>query len=525
MTTRPPLVTLVILDGFGYTTRRDGNAIAAAHTPVFDRLWQRTPHTLLSSSGEAVGLPDGQMGNSEVGHMHVGAGRVIYQKLTLLNKLAREGDFERNTAIQAALAHVLRRGSRLHLMGLIGPGGVHALSDHLYALLRTARSHGVANVAIHAMTDGRDTPPQSALGYLDEVEEKIAQIGVGTIATVSGRYYAMDRDNRWERTGKAYRAYVAGDGPRATSARQAILASYEAGVNDEFILPTVIIAENDQPIATVGPHDAVIFFNFRNDRPRQLTRAFVLPSFESFDRGHAIDDLFFVTMCDYEANLPVQVAYPPAALDQEGTLPLAGVVSEAGLGQLHAAESEKYAHVTFFINGGREEPFPGEDRILVPSPKVATYDLQPDMSAREIARQVTEAMTRMAYGLVIVNFANCDMVGHTGVMSATVQAVETVDWCVGQIIAATQQRNGIFILTADHGNCEQMIDYQTGQPHTAHTTNPVPFCLAADSSYPMYQKVTLRPDGSLADVAPTVLDVLGLRRPSDMTGRSLVVTP
>jgi 2,3-bisphosphoglycerate-independent phosphoglycerate mutase len=519
----PRLVTLVILDGFGYTTRSEGNAIRAARTPVFDRLWGGFPHTLLQASGEAVGLPDGQMGNSEVGHMHIGAGQTIFQKLTLISRSIREGDFYRKPAFVGAMDHVHRRGSQLHLIGLIGPGGVHALSDHLYALLRMAREHGVERVAIHAVTDGRDTPPQSALEYAAELEERAASIGVGRVATVSGRYYAMDRDKRWDRTEKAYAAMVRGEGPRAASARAAIHASYDAGVTDEFIVPTVIVADN-APVATIGDHDAVVFFNFRNDRPRQLTRALVDPGFTGFARGHVLSDLYFVTMAQYEPGLPVHVAFTPEDLTtQEVTLPLAGVLSERGIAQLHAAETEKYAHVTYFINGGREEPFPGEERVLIPSPKVATYDLQPEMSAREIAAAVADAMERTDFGFVVVNFANCDMVGHTGVLAAAVKAVETVDECVGTVLAATDRREGVLLLTADHGNCEQMIDYATGAPHTAHTTNPVPFILEAPVRYPTLRKARLRGDGTLADVAPTVLDILQIDKPAAMTGRSLIV--
>ncbi len=519
----PRLITLIVLDGFGYTTRREGNAIRAAQTPVLDRLWNGYPHTLLQASGEAVGLPDGQMGNSEVGHLHIGAGQTIYQKLTLISRAIRDGSFFNKPALLDAIAHVKKRDSTLHLVGLIGTGGVHALSEHLYALLRLAREHGVAHVAVHAITDGRDTAPDSARGFVEELEARIAAIGVGRIATVSGRYYAMDRDKRWERTALAYAALAMGEGPRALSAAAVIRASYDAGVTDEFIKPTVIV-DADQPVATVGDHDAVIFFNFRSDRPRQLTRAFVDPGFDGFARAHLIADLNFVTMAQYERDLPVRVVYTPDDLiTQEVTLSLAGVVSDRGMAQLHAAETEKYAHVTYFINGGREEPFPGEERILIPSPKVATYDLQPEMSGREIAAAVSDAMARRDFGLIVVNFANCDMVGHTGVMSAAVKAVEVVDECVGQVLAATDRRDGVAIVTADHGNAEQMIDYTTGEPFTAHTTNPVPFMLVAPAQFPALRGAGLRSDGSLADVAPTVLDALGMQKPQAMTGRTIVL--
>ncbi|GAC1430950.1 MAG: 2,3-bisphosphoglycerate-independent phosphoglycerate mutase [Chloroflexota bacterium] len=519
----PRLVTLVVLDGFGYTTRVEGNAIRAARTPVYDRLWGGFPHTLLQASGEAVGLPDGQMGNSEVGHMHLGAGRTLYQKLTLISRSIRDGSFFRKEAFLDALAHVKRRGSQLHLIGLLGPGGVHALSEHLYALLRLAREQEVERVAIHVITDGRDTPPESAAEYLIALEEQIASIGVGRVASVSGRYYAMDRDNRWERTALAYAALAGGEGPRAVSPRAAILSSDDAGVADEFIVPTVI-ADDAGPVATVADHDAVIFFNFRSDRPRQLTRAFVDPAFDRFPRGHLLTDLMFVTMAHYEAGLPVRVAFTPEDLTtEEVSLPLAGVLAERGLAQLHAAETEKYAHVTYFINGGREEPFPGEERILIPSPKVPTYDRQPEMSAREIATSVADAIARTEVGFTVVNFANCDMVGHTGIMAAAVTAVETVDACLSRILAATERREGVLLLTADHGNCEQMIDYTTGQPHTAHTTNPVPFILVAPSRYTALHSAQLRTGGTLADVAPTVLDILGLEQPPSMTGRTLLV--
>jgi len=516
------LVTLVIMDGFGLAPPGPGNAIAQANTPNLDAYRARGPHAELSASGLAVGLPPGEMGNSETGHMNFGAGRVVYQKLTLISKMIEDGTFFHTPAFEQAIAHVRRNGSRLHLVGLIGPGGVHSFEGHLDALLRLVGDAGLQQVYVQAILDGRDTEPRSALGYVRELNERMNELGTGAVATTSGRYYAMDRDNRWERTRLAYDAMVHAQGPAAPSPEEAVQRGYAEGVTDEYQLPTVITVD-EQPVAMVQPHDAVIFFNFRGDRPRQLTKAFVLPEFDGFERGPRIEDLFFVTLAEYEKGLPVVVAFPPERLSDPVTVPLAAVVSHAGLPQLHVAETEKYAHVTYFINGGREEPFPGEDRTLAPSPKVATYDLAPEMNASGVADAVVNGLDGTSYALVIVNFANCDMVGHSGRIEATVRAVETVDAQVARVVDATLAHGGVALITADHGNAEQMLEPGgSGGPWTAHTSNPVPFILVAPDARPDLQQATLRPGGRLGDVAPTILRLLGLEQPAAMTGEPLL---
>jgi 2,3-bisphosphoglycerate-independent phosphoglycerate mutase len=512
---------LIILDGFGYREETEGNAIAAADTPVFDRIWRDYPHTLLQASGLSVGLPKGMMGNSETGHMNMGAGRVVTQKLTQISKRIYDGTFFENPAFAGAIKHVKERGTRLHLIGLIGPGGVHAYDEHLLALLKLANSKGLEEVYVQAILDGRDTPPQSAREYVAKLNGEMQDMRTGRVATVSGRYYAMDRDKRWDRTAKAYRTLVFAEGPRAESADAAIAASYAAGINDEFVVPTVLV-QDGEPVATVSDGDAVIFFNFRGDRPRQLTRAFVMPDFDSFDRGPRLRDLYFVTLAEYEKGVPVMVAFPPETLEDPIEVSLAQVVSEAGMRQLHVAETEKYAHVTYFINGGREEPFPGEDRILVPSQKVATYDLAPEMSASGIADAVVERLRTDPPRLVIMNFANCDMVGHSGMMEPTIRAVETVDRCLGRVLDAVAAAGGVAIVTADHGNAEQMIDPLTGAPHTAHTTNPVPCVLVAPDARRDLRHAALRDDGILGDISPTILALLQLPQPAAMGARSLI---
>ena len=436
-----PTVCLIILDGYGYREEIVGNAIAAASTPTFDRIWSDSPHTLLQASGPSVGLPRGMMGNSETGHMNMGAGRIVLQKLTQISRRIEDGTFFENPAFAAAIAHVRERGSRLHLIGLIGPGGVHSYDEHLLALLQLAGSKGLEQVYVQAILDGRDTPPQSARGYVAKLNGEMSALGTGTIASLSGRYYAMDRDKRWDRTAKAYRAMVFGEGEQGGDADATIATGYAAGVNDEFVLPTVLV-QDGQPVAQVSDGDAVIFFNFRGDRPRQLTRAFVMKDFDGFDRGAPLQDLYFVTLAEYEKNVPVVVAFPPESLDDPIETSLAQVVSELGMRQLHVAETEKYAHVTYFINGGREEPFPGEERVLVPSLKVATYDLAPEMSAAGIASAVTDRLRDDPPNLVIMNFANCDMVGHSGLMEPTILAVETVDRCLGQVLDAVAAAGG-----------------------------------------------------------------------------------
>ncbi len=505
------------MDGFGLAPPGPGNAISLAHTPNLDRYMSDYPWTELAASGLAVGLPPGEMGNSETGHMNVGAGRTVYQKLTLISKMIEDGTFFDTPAFAQAIAHVRSHSSRLHLIGLIGPGGVHAYEGHLDALLRLARDAGLRHVYVQAILDGRDTEPRSALGYVRELNARMAELQTGEIATTSGRYYAMDRDGRWDRTERAYRAMAQGIGPTAPTAEEAVQAGYDSGLGDEHQLPTVIVRDG-QPVATVQPHDAVIFFNFRGDRPRQLTKAFVLPEFDGFDRGPRIDDLFFVTLAEYEQGLPVVVAFPPERLSDPVTMPLALVLSASGLSQLHVAETEKYAHVTYFLNGGREEPFPGEDRVLVPSPKVATYDMKPEMSAAGVAEAVVDGLVAKPYDFVVVNFANCDMVGHTGDIPATIKAVETVDTQLKRVVDATLARGGVTLITADHGNAEMMLE-PGGGPWTAHTSNPVPFILVAA---PGLESLYLCSGGKLGDVSPTILHLLGLPQPDVMSGRCLI---
>jgi 2,3-bisphosphoglycerate-independent phosphoglycerate mutase len=507
---------LCILDGWGISEQTEGNAIALGETPNMARWAVTYPHTTLQTSGLAVGLPEGQMGNSEVGHLNIGAGFVVYQGSTRIFEAIKERSFFQNPVLLDACAHAKTHASQLHLLGLLGPGGVHAYSEHLYALLRLAKEQGVERVFVHPFLDGRDTPPQSALPFMQELLSVMGELGVGQVATVGGRYYAMDRDKRWDRTAKQYRAMVYAEGSTAPDPITAIRQSYEQDITDEFVLPTVIVG-GGMPVATVQDNDALIFFNFRTDRPRQLTKAFVLPDFDGFDRGPQLQNLYFVTMTEYEAGLPVHVAFPPQNVQE----PLAKVISDAGLTQFHTAETEKYAHVTFFINGGREEPFEGEERQLVPSPKVPTYDLQPEMSASGVVDVAVEAIRSSKYDLIIMNFANPDMVGHTGILPAAIKAVEVVDQCLGQIVDVVLEQSGSILITCDHGNVEQMIDPETGKPHTAHTTNPVPCILIVPNDSPL-QQVTLRSGGKLVDVTPTVLHVLGLAKPESMTGHSLI---
>jgi|HigsolmetaAR202D_1030399.scaffolds.fasta_scaffold00163_27 2,3-bisphosphoglycerate-independent phosphoglycerate mutase len=532
-------VMLAILDGWGIAPSSAGNAVALANTPNFDTWMANYPVTSLSASGLDVGLPEGQMGNSEVGHLNIGAGFVVYQDYTRISKSISDGDFFQNEVLISAIDHAKQTGGSLHLLGLLGPGGVHAYSEHLYALLELAKRHNFERVYIHSFLDGRDVLPASAAGYMEELLAAIERIGVGKVATVSGRYYAMDRDKRWERVGLAYRAIVAGQGLTASDPISAIQQSYAQNVTDEFVLPTVIVNPDGTPTATVKAGDAIIFYNFRPDRGRQLTRAFVQPDFdemvrkhyqdqaaqglklpdEIFQRGPQIENLYYVTMTQYEAGLPVKIAYAPRPVTQ----PLAAVVSAAGLKQFHTAETEKYPHVTFFLNGGREMPFEGEDRNLVASPKVATYDLQPEMSAEGVADGLIEAINSDQYSLFVVNFANPDMVGHTGSIPAVIKACETVDSCIGRVMNALLAKGGCALVIADHGNAEQMIDPETGGPHTAHTTNLVPCILIAPpDAHLSKDDVTLRAGGRLADVAPTLLDLLDLQPASDMTGQSLI---
>lgn len=509
----PPVspVVLVILDGWGIGPDEPGNAVVHADTPVMDYLWAKYPHATLRTSGEDVGLPAGQMGNSEVGHTNLGAGFVVYQWLTRLDRAIASGEFAANPVLNAAIDRVLASGQTLHLLGLVSDGGVHSHLRHLEALLRLAAEKGVPadRVVVHVITDGRDTAPTAGVGYVAQLERVMSETGVGRIGTVSGRYYAMDRDRRWDRTRLAYDAMVNGLGPAAPSAVEAIEAAYAAGTTDEFIIPTVVA--NDDA-AQIKAGDSVIFFNFRADRGRQLSEALVGEHFAGWERGPRLPGLHLVTLSRYEESLPAEVAFPP----MDVVHPLARVISEAGLTQLHAAETEKYPHVTFFFNGGREEPFTGEERVLIPSPKVATYDLQPEMSAAPLTDAVVAAIASGAFQFVIVNFANGDMVGHTGVLPATIAAVETVDASLGRIVAATLEQGGVALVTADHGNAEEMIDHVTGGPMTAHTTNPVPVVLVTPEESPLRHE-QLRTDGRLAGIAPTVLQLLGVAAPPDMT--------
>ena len=537
--TRPRPVALIIMDGWGLAEPSPTNGVSLADTPNVDHWSATCPFTTLGASGMDVGLPEGQIGNSEVGHLNLGAGLVVYQDYTRINKSISDGDFFTNPALVGAIQHVQQRNSKLHLMGLFGPGGVHAHQDHLHALLRLAQQHHVEQVYLHLFLDGRDVLPRSALDFLPALEQAITETGVGTIATVMGRYYAMDRDKRWERTGRAYAALVHGEGTPFASAREAIEASYAADVSDEFMLPA-IIQHAGQPVATVQAGDAIIFTNFRPDRGRQLTQAFVLPDFDArvqahyqqqaaegqaipdqiWQRGAMLDDLYYVTMTRYEEGLPVQIAYPPHNVEH----PVAEIISGAGLRQFHIAETEKYPHVTFFFNGRREEPFVGEDRVLVPSPKVATYDLQPEMSAAGVTEELLKAIASDAYDFIVANYANPDMVGHTGVPEAIIKACSTVDAALGQVVPAIVAHGGAALIIADHGNAEMMVDPETGGPHTAHTTNPVPCILVAADGLGLGKgEVMLREGGRLADVVPTLLDLLGLPPAPEMTGRSLIV--
>ncbi len=519
---RPRPFVLIIMDGWGINPRKEGNAIALANTPNIDRLAREWPHTAVKTSGAAVGLPEGQMGNSEVGHQNIGAGKRVLQDYTRVSESIADGSFFQNPALLKAIEHVKKNSSQLHICGLLGNGGVHAHQTHLEALLRLAQMHDVERVYIHSFTDGRDTSPTGGVEFMQLLQARAREIGgehAAKVATVSGRYYAMDRDNRWDRTGMTYFAMTRGEGQRASSAVAAIQQSYDQGVTDEFIIPTVVM-ENNHPVALVKAGDALIHYNFRPDRARQLTKAFVLkelpPQAEGkFQRGPRLEDLAFVMMTAYEEGLDADVAYRA----DEVEMPLARVISDAGLRQFHTAETEKYAHVTYFINGRRETPYPGEDRLLVPSPKVPTYDLQPEMSAAGVTDTAVEHIRTGQYDLVIMNYANADMVGHTGVIEAVIKAVETVDTGIGRVVEATLAAGGGLLITADHGNAEQLIDYNTGGPFTAHTTYPVPLYLVV----PQLARAKLRTDGILADVSPTILQIMGIAQPRDMTGRSLIL--
>lgn len=505
-------IALVIMDGWGIGRVDDEfNSITQADTPHINLLTEMYPTTTLICSGEAVGLPEGQMGNSEVGHLNMGAGRVIYQELTRISKAIRDGDFFHNPVFVKVCEQTKASGGTLHLMGLLSDGGVHSHTSHLYALLNLAKQQGLSKVYVHAFLDGRDVAPSSATTYIKELEARMAEIGIGKIATVSGRYYAMDRDQRWERTSKEYQALVYCQCSQVPTAIAAVEASYKVGITDEFVEPTVVAGCG---YCGIKPRDGVIFFNFRPDRARQLSHALTSAAFEGFERTREDLPLYFATMTQYDEVLDVPVAFPPAHIANT----LGEVFSAAGYTQLRIAETEKYAHVTYFFNGGEEQPFPGEERLLIPSPKVATYDLKPEMSAPEVTDKVVDAIKSGKYDLIILNYANGDMVGHTGKLEATASAVTTVDHCVGRVVGAMRDRGGITLITADHGNAEVMRDPATGEAFTAHTTNRVPFIMVSET----HRGAALR-EGILADIAPTILAVAGIAQPAEMTGKSLLV--
>ncbi|WP_427126319.1 2,3-bisphosphoglycerate-independent phosphoglycerate mutase [Priestia megaterium] len=504
-------VALIILDGFALRDEDKGNAVTHAKKPNFDRFWNEYPHATLQASGEAVGLPEGQMGNSEVGHLNIGAGRIVYQSLTRVNVAIREGEFEQNETLLAAVKHAKEKGTNLHLFGLLSDGGVHSHIEHLYALLRLAKSEGLEKVYIHGFLDGRDVAPQSAETYLKELNEKIEEYGVGEIATLSGRYYSMDRDKRWERVEKSYRAMVYGEGPSYTSAEECVKDSYENGIYDEFVLPSVITKEDGSPVATIQDEDAVIFYNFRPDRAIQISNTFANEDFRSFDRGQKHPkNLHFVCLTHFSETVDGYVAFKPINLDNT----LGEVLSQNNLKQLRIAETEKYPHVTFFMSGGREAEFPGETRILIDSPKVATYDLKPEMSAYEVTDALLAEIEGDKQDAILLNFANPDMVGHSGMLEPTVKAIETVDECLGKIVGAILAKGGTAIITADHGNADEVITLE-GNPMTAHTTNPVPVIVTK-------QGLELREDGILGDLAPTMLTLLDVAQPKEMTGKTLI---
>lgn len=502
---------LIILDGFACRQEKKGNAVAQAAKPNFDRYWNMYPHTTLKASGKAVGLPEGQMGNSEVGHLNIGAGRIVYQSLTRVNMAIEEGEFFTNETFLRAMEHVKKNGTNLHIFGLLSDGGIHSHIDHLYALLKLASRESVSNVYVHGFLDGRDVGPTTAKKYVRDLQEKMKEYGVGEIATLSGRYYSMDRDKRWERVEKSYRAMVYGEGPDYRDPIQAIDDYYDNEIYDEFIPPTVIVDENGKPRAKVKDRDAIIFFNFRPDRAIQISRVFTNKDFRGFERGEKRpQDVHFVCLTHFSETVDGEVAFESVNLDQT----LGEVVSQNGMTQLRIAETEKYPHVTFFFSGGREEKFPGEERILIHSPKVATYDLKPEMSAYEVTEALLQEIAANKHDVIILNFANPDMVGHSGKMEPTVRAVEAVDECLGKVVDAILEKGGEAIITADHGNADEVLT-ENGEPMTAHTKNPVPVIVTRKGA-------ALRKDGILADLSPTLLDLLGIEIPSEMTGKSLL---
>ena len=501
-------VALIIMDGFGCSPDKKGNAIAEANTPNLDKLFAQCPHTQIGASGLDVGLPDGQMGNSEVGHTNIGAGRVVYQMLVKISKAIQDGTIRKNPAIVGAMDNCIKNNKALHLIGLLSDGGVHSHIEHLFGLIQMAKDSGVEKVYVHALLDGRDVPPTSGADYMQQLVDEMEKIGAGKVATVMGRFYAMDRDNAWDRVEKAYAAMVYGEGVEGCCPVGAIKKSYEEGVTDEFMVPTVL--DKDGMIAE---GDSVIFFNFRPDRARQITRSFVDPDFTGFERKKGFFKLHYVCMAQYDATMPnVEVAYPPESL----TMTMGEYISKQGLTQLRIAETQKYAHVTFFYNGGEEKTFEGEDRILIKSPDVETFDMKPEMSAYEVTDAVVKAIEEDKYNMIILNYANCDMVGHTGIEAAAIKAVEAVDTCVGRTVDAVLKAGGVALITADHGNAEKMLEADGVSPFTAHTTNPVPLIVAG---YPCQ----LKEGGRLADLSPTMLDIMGLEKPAEMDGQSLIV--
>lgn len=510
-----PITALLILDGFGYRKEKEGNAIKTDGVANIKALWDSYPHTLLQASGMDVGLPAGQMGNSEVGHLNIGAGRIVYQEFTRISKSIDDGEFFQNPAFLGAVENCKKHDSALHLMGLCSDGGVHSHLTHLYALLKLAKDHGLEKVYVHCFMDGRDVPPTSGKGYVEQVDAKLKELGVGRIATVMGRYYAMDRDNRFERVEKAYAALTYGEGLTASNAAEAMQQSYDAGVTDEFVVPTVVLTDG-KPTATIQAQDSVIFYNFRPDRARQISRAYIFEDFDGFERKNGFFPLYYVSMTQYDKTFEghLQIAFKPQSMHNT----LGEYLAKMGKTQLRIAETEKYAHVTFFFNGGVEAPNEGEDRALIASPKVATYDLKPEMSAYEVTDEAVRRIESGKYDVMILNFANCDMVGHTGVMDAAVAAVHAVDSCVRMVVEAIQKTGGRCIITADHGNAEYMWDEKAQVPFTAHTTNPVPCILVDDSR----KSVELREGGRLCDLAPTLLDLMELPVPQEMTGKTLI---
>ena len=506
-------VVLMILDGYGLNSSTKGNGVALAKTPVMDKLMAEYPYVKGYASGLAVGLPDGQMGNSEVGHLNMGAGRIVYQELTRITKSIEDGDFFENTELLGAIENCKKNNSDLHLYGLLSDGGVHSHITHVFALLELAKRNGIKNVYVHCFMDGRDTAPDSGKDFIAKLYDKMEELGVGEIASVTGRYYAMDRDNRWDRVEKAYRALTLGEGNQAACGKCAIKASYEAGKTDEFVEPTVI-TKDGKPVGVIKDKDSVICFNFRPDRAREITRCFCDDEFTGFDRGSR-KNVYYVCFTDYDVTIPNKYV---AFKKEKITNTFGEFLAANNMTQARIAETEKYAHVTFFFNGGIEEPNKGEDRILVKSPKVATYDLQPEMSALEVCDKLCEAIRSDKYDVIIINFANPDMVGHTGVIDAVIKAIETVDACVGRAVEAVKEKDGVMFICADHGNAEVLVDENTGEPYTAHTTNPVPFILVNyDNEY------TLKENGKLCDIVPTLIDIMGMEKPAEMTGQSLLI--